>query len=60
MNSKIKNARIAGFLYLLIIGFGLVAQVFVRDNLVDYSKPLLLLIIFVHQSCGIDLDLSVN
>lgn len=37
MNSKIKIARIAGFLYLLIIGFGLIAQVFVRDNLVDYQ-----------------------
>lgn len=38
MNSKVKRARIAGFLYLLIVGFGLIAQVFVRDNLVDYSN----------------------
>lgn len=30
-------ARIAGFLYLLIIGFGLIAQIFVRDSLVDYN-----------------------
>lgn len=37
MNSKIKMARVAGFLYLLIIGFGLIAQVFVRDNLVHYN-----------------------
>ncbi len=37
MDSKLKIARIAGFLYLLIIGFGLIAQVFVRDNLVDYQ-----------------------
>jgi hypothetical protein len=37
MNSNVKIARIAGFLYLLIIGFGLIAQVFVRDNLVDYK-----------------------
>lgn len=27
----------AGFLYLLIIGFGLIAQIFVRDHLVDYN-----------------------
>ena len=38
MNSKVKIARIAGFLYLLIIGFGLIAQIFVRDNLVDYQN----------------------
>lgn len=38
MNSKVKIAKIAGFLYLLIIGFGLIAQVFVRDNLVDYNN----------------------
>lgn len=38
MDSKIKAARIAGFLYLLIIGFGLIAQIFVRDNLVDYNN----------------------
>ncbi len=30
-------ARIAGLLYLLIIGFGLIAQIFVRDTLVDYN-----------------------
>lgn len=29
--------RIAGFLYLLIIVFGLLAQVIVRDGLVDYA-----------------------
>ena len=38
MNSKIKLARIAGVLYLLIIGFGIIAQIFVRDNLVDYNN----------------------
>ncbi len=38
MDSKVKLARIAGFLYLLIIVFGLIAQVFVRDNLVDYDN----------------------
>ena len=38
MDSKIKLARVAGFLYLLIIGFGLIAQIFVRDVLVDYNK----------------------
>lgn len=38
MDSKIKVARIAGFLYLLIIGFGLIAQIFVRDSLVDYNN----------------------
>jgi Domain of unknown function (DUF4386) len=38
MDSKSKAARIAGFLYLLIIGFGLIAQIFVRDNLVDYDS----------------------
>jgi hypothetical protein len=38
MNSKIKLARVAGFLYLLIIGFGLISQIFVRDALVDYNN----------------------
>lgn len=38
MDSKVKIARIAGFLYLLIIGFGLIAQIFVRDSLVDYNN----------------------
>ena len=38
MYSKVKIARIAGFLYLLIIIFGLIAQIFVRDNLVDYDN----------------------
>lgn len=38
MNSKIKIARIAGLLYLLIIVFGLIAQIFVRDSLVDYQN----------------------
>lgn len=38
MHSKVKLARIAGLLYLLIIIFGLIAQVFVRDNLVDYDN----------------------
>lgn len=37
MISKQKIARTAGFLYLLIIGFGLIAQTFVRDALVDAS-----------------------
>lgn len=37
MKAKIRLARIAGILYLLIIGFGLIAQVFVRDNLVNYQ-----------------------
>jgi hypothetical protein len=36
--SKVKIARIAGALYLLIIGFGLIAQIFVRDSLVDYNN----------------------
>jgi Domain of unknown function (DUF4386) len=40
MDSKIKIARIAGFLYLLIIGFGLIAQIFVRDSLVDYDNAI--------------------
>lgn len=31
-------ARIAGLLYLLIIVFGLIAQIFVRDSLVDYNN----------------------
>lgn len=38
MDSHIKLARVAGFLYLLIIGFGLIAQIFVRDALVDYNN----------------------
>lgn len=38
MNSKVKLARIAGVLYLLIVIFGLIAQIFVRDNLVDYGN----------------------
>lgn len=38
MDPRIKQARIAGFLYLLIIIFGLIAQVFARDGLVDYSN----------------------
>lgn len=36
--SNIKLARIAGFLYLLIVVFGLIAQIFVRDSLVDYGN----------------------
>jgi len=38
MNSKIKLGRIAGLLYLLIVIFGLIAQIFVRDYLVDYGN----------------------
>lgn len=38
MYSKVKIARIAGFLYLLVVIFGLIAQIFVRDNLVDYDN----------------------
>jgi len=38
MDSRVNIARIAGFLYLLIIIFGLIAQIFVRDNLVDYNN----------------------
>ncbi len=38
MYSKVKIARIAGFLYILIVIFGLIAQIFVRDNLVDYDN----------------------
>lgn len=38
MKSKVKLARIAGILYLLIVIFGLIAQIFVRDNLVDYGN----------------------
>jgi hypothetical protein len=37
MHLKVKIARIGGVLYLLIIIFGLIAQIFVRDNLVDYN-----------------------
>ena len=38
MDAKVKVSRIAGFLYILIIGFGLIAQIFVRDSLVDYNN----------------------
>ncbi len=38
MKSKVKLARTAGVLYLLIVIFGLIAQIFVRDNLVDYGN----------------------
>ena len=38
MSSKQKMARIAGLLYLLIIVFGLIAKIFVRDSLVDYNN----------------------
>jgi len=38
MHPKIKLAKIGGLLYLLIIVFGLIAQVFVRDSLVDYKN----------------------
>ena len=38
MKAKIRLARTAGVLYLLIVIFGLIAQVFVRDNLVDYGN----------------------
>jgi hypothetical protein len=38
MISKPTTARICGLLYFLIIVFGLIAQVFVRDSLVDYSN----------------------
>ena len=41
MNSRVKLARIAGILYLLIIVFGLIAQIFVRDNLVDYENAII-------------------
>ncbi|MCB0656679.1 MAG: DUF4386 domain-containing protein, partial [Saprospiraceae bacterium] len=34
----VRLARLAGFLYLMIILFGLIAQVFVRDRLVDYEN----------------------
>lgn len=37
MHAKVTSARVAGFLYLLIIVFGLIAQIFVRDSLVDYQ-----------------------
>ena len=36
MDPKKKQARVAGFLYLLIVVFGLIAQVVVRDGLVNY------------------------
>ena len=38
MHSMVRLARLAGFLYLMIILFGLIAQVFVRDRLVDYEN----------------------
>jgi len=38
MKSKVKLARTAGILYLLIVIFGLIAQIFVRDHLVDYGN----------------------
>lgn len=38
MTSNKKIARTAGFLYLLIIIFGLIAQIFVRDSLVNYEN----------------------
>ncbi|MBK8555199.1 MAG: DUF4386 domain-containing protein [Lewinellaceae bacterium] len=38
MKTNVKLSRIAGFLYLLIVVFGLIAQVFVRDGLVDYAN----------------------
>ncbi|MBK8513653.1 MAG: DUF4386 domain-containing protein [Saprospiraceae bacterium] len=38
MKSKIKLARTAGILYLLVVIFGLIAQIFVRDHLVDYGN----------------------
>jgi hypothetical protein len=34
---NIQTARLTGFLYLLIIIFGLIAQIFVRDELVNYG-----------------------
>ncbi len=37
-NSIIKLARTAGLLYLLVVAFGLIAQIFVRDSLVDYGN----------------------
>ena len=41
MKSKVNLARTAGVLYLLIVIFGLIAQIFVRDNLVDYGNAAL-------------------
>ena len=38
MHHRIKLAKTAGLLYLLIIIFGLIAQIFVRDSLVDYNN----------------------
>jgi hypothetical protein len=38
MNLRIRQARITGFLYLLIVVFGLIAQVFARDGLVNYNN----------------------
>jgi hypothetical protein len=40
MESKVKVAKTAGFLYLLIIVFGLIAQVFVRDKLAVYNDAM--------------------
>lgn len=37
-NAFVRLARVAGVLYLLIILFGLTAQIFVRDSLVDYGN----------------------
>ena len=38
MTAKINLGRITGILYLLIIIFGFIAQIFVRDKLVDYEN----------------------
>ena len=38
MHPRIKLANIGGLLYLLIIIFGIIAQIFVRDRLVDYNN----------------------
>jgi hypothetical protein len=38
MDSKRQQARVAGLLYLLIVVFGLIAQVLVRDGLVNYNN----------------------
>jgi hypothetical protein len=38
MTAKINLGRITGILYLLIIIFGFIAQIFVRDRLVDYEN----------------------
>lgn len=39
MNSKLKTARLAGFLYLLVIIFGMFAQFVVRDQMVVPNNP---------------------